>query len=210
MNLIFLNSSVKNLAKTSFFVLALTFLFSANMHATTPLGVTSHLKVVDDEGTQAIALYIPETAAPRVLIKIKNDSNEVLFEKRVKVINGYARKFDLNGLLDGQYHLVITDADKAVSQAFQIVGDKVLMSKSDRKTFTHPHVQYNKAQDLMQVIAYTENPVEINVYDTKGDVIITETGVQPSKVYNLSALRKGNYTVEIRCEGEVFYKEIRL
>ncbi|MEZ4883760.1 MAG: hypothetical protein R3E32_03400 [Chitinophagales bacterium] len=202
--------SIKNLVKTSSFVLVLTLLLSGSVFAKTPMGVTSHIRVVTEDNTQAIALYIPETDAPKVSIKIKNDANDVLFEKRAKVENGYARKLDLSGLKDGRYHLIITDEIKVVNQAFQIANGEVLMSKSDRFTFTRPIVQYNPARQLMQVVAFTDKDIEVNVFNANGENIIQEKGAQPSEVYNLSVLRKGDYTVEVLCEGERFFQTIQL
>ena len=206
-------SFAKNLIKTSLFSLALVLLLSSSMYATAPepLGVSSHIKVVSENGTQAIALYIPETNAPKVLIKIKDANNEVLFQKRVKVENGYAKKFNLKDLKDGKYHLTITDKEKVVKQAFQITGDEILMSKTEKTSFNHPTIQYNKTRKLMQVVAFSNESVEVNVYDTRGDIIINETDTQTaSKMYNLSSLKKGNYTVEVFYGGEVYYKTIQL
>lgn len=200
----------KNLARTSLFAFTLALLFSVNTYANAPLGVSSLIKVVNETDTKAIALHIPETNAPRVLIKLKNAKNEVLFQKRVKVKDGFAQKFSLENLEDGQYQLTITDEEKVVKQGFQITDNKVLMSKSDKTSFTHPNIQFLDSRKLMQVAAFTENPIEINVYDMNGDVIISEKGVQLSKAYNLSKLLRGEYTVEVFCEGEVYYKTLDL
>lgn len=205
-----LNSFLTNLAKTSLFTLAFCLFFSVNTYANSVLGVESHIKVVNEADTKAIALYIPETKAPKVLVKIKNQENEVLFQKRVKVEDGYAQQFSLETLKDGQYQLIITDEVKVVKQGFKISDNKVWMSKADKKSFTHPAVQYENNRKLLQVVAFTNNPIEINVYDSHNDVIINEKGTQPSQVYNLSSLRKGTYTVEVLCEGEVYYKTIDL
>ncbi len=200
----------KNLVRTSLFAFALTLLLSANLNAATPLGVSSHIKVVTKNDSKAIALHIPETNAPKVLIKLKNAENETLFQKRVKVENGFAQQFSLNDLQDGQYHLMVIDEDKVVQQGFQIKGNQVLMSKEEKTSFTHPTIQYLNTKKLMQVVAFTDKPIEVNVYDTNGDIIINEIGVQPSEAYNLSVLQKGTYTVEVLCEGEVYYKTLNL
>lgn len=204
------NSAYKNLVRTSLFALTLCLLFSTNTYANAPLGVASHIKVVNETDTKAIALHIPEINAPKVLIKLKNAKNETLFQKRVKVKDGFAQQFSLEDLNDGRYQLTITDEEKVVKQGFQIIGNQVLMSKEEKTSFTHPTIQYLTSRKLMQVAAFTDNAIEINVYDMNGDVIIHEKGVQPSKAYNLSKLHKGDYTVEVLCEGEVYYKTLNL
>jgi len=205
-------SFAKNRVRISLFSLALVLLVSSNMYATapTPMGVSSHFKVLSEDGNQAIALYIPETNTGKVLIKIKNNENEVLFQKRVKVENGYAQKFNLKGLEDGNYQLVVTDKEKVVKQAFQIEGDGVWMSELEKTSYMHPTVQYNQDQKLMKVVSLNQEPIEFNVYDTKGNVILSETGIQSaSKAYNLSALRRGEYTVEVYYAGEVYTETLR-
>ncbi len=203
-------SFVKNIAKTSLFTLALITLLSANIFATPPSGVSSFFKVITDGETQSIALYIPNADAQKVMVTIKNAENEVLFEKQAQVKNGFAQKFDLTGLGDGQYHLVVTDESKVVKQAFQINDKQVEMSKAEQLTFSHPAIQYHSTQKLMQVITFSENPMKVNLYDGKGNIILSETGKQYSKAYNLSSLMRGDYTIEVVCEGESFFKYIRL
>ncbi|MFK7904145.1 MAG: hypothetical protein AB8B69_03425 [Chitinophagales bacterium] len=206
-------SFAKNRIRVSLFSLAIALLMSSNMYATapTPIGVSSHFKVLSEEGSQAIALYIPEANTSKVLIKIKNNENEILFEKRVKVENGYAKKFNLKGLEDGNYQMTVTDKEKVVKQAFQISGDEVWMSESEKISFMHPTVQYNQDQKLMKVVSFNQEPIGFNVYDTKGNVILSETGVESaSKAYNLSRLDRGEYTVEVYYdEGEVYTETLR-
>ncbi len=206
-------SFAKNRVRFSLFSLALAFLMTSNIYATapTPIGVSSYVKVVSEEGIQAIALYIPETNAPKVLIKIKDSENELLFQKRVKVENGYAQKFNLRDLEDGKYQLIISDKQKMVKQAFQITGDNIVLSKSEKTTFIYPTVQYHESKKLMRVITLDEESVEVNVYDSKGNIIVTETAIQyASKPYNLSSLKKGDYTVEVICGEEVYHEVIQL
>ncbi|MGB1241363.1 MAG: hypothetical protein ACPG49_02505 [Chitinophagales bacterium] len=199
-------SFVKNRIRISLFALAITLLMSSNMYATAPgpIGVSSHFKVLSEDGGQAIALFIPETNTGKVLVKIKNNENNILFQKRVKVENGYAQKFNLKDLEDGKYQLIVTDKEKVVKQAFRIAGDKVWMSKSEKESFSHPTIQYNSGQKLMKVVSLNEKPIEVNIYDTKGHRILSESdGGTSSKAYNLSLLRRGEYTVEVVYGGEV-------
>lgn len=199
-------SFAKNRIRISLFALAIALLMSSNMYANAPkpMGVSSHFKVLSEEGSQAIALFIPETNEGKVLIKIKNNENETLFQKRVKVENGYAKKFNLKGLENGRYNMVVIDEEKVVKQVFQIKDDEVLMPKSKKTSFSHPSVQYNSNQKLMKIVSFNEESVEFNLYDTKGNIILSETGEDAtSKAYNLSVLDRGEYTVEISYAGEV-------
>ncbi|MFK7904144.1 MAG: hypothetical protein AB8B69_03420 [Chitinophagales bacterium] len=200
-------SFAKNRIRISLFSLVFALLMSSNMYATapTPIGAPSHFKVLNKNGNQAIVLYIPETNRGKILIEIKNSENETLFYRRVEIENGYAQKFNLKGLEDGSYQMTVTDKEKVVKQTFQIAGDEVWIPKSEKTSFSHPFVQYNSDRKLMKVVSFTEESMGFNVYDPKGNVIMGETGIQSaSKPYNLSELDRGEYTVEIYYEGEVY------
>jgi len=203
-------SFVKNTAKTSLFTLALVALLSMNAFATPPAGVSSFFKVITDGNSQSIALYIPQTDTEKVTVAIKNSDNEILFQKRAKVSNGFAQKFNLDGLDNGQYQMVVTDESKVVKQAFEIADSQVKMQKTEQLTFKHPIIQYNNAQKLMQTVAFENLPLQVTVYDAEGNAILSEIGTKSSKAYNFSVLKRGEYTIKANYGGESYYKQIRL
>lgn len=114
---------------TSLFALAFAFVtltsFAAPTEDPKETAKTSY-SVNVFKGKQGKVNFLLEKAAGKKLtVSLRNAKGDILFSENIsKNATGYARRFDMNELADGQYHIEVTDGETIVKKDISLNTNK--------------------------------------------------------------------------------------
>ncbi|PMD90394.1 hypothetical protein BWI97_23195 [Siphonobacter sp. BAB-5405] len=72
-----------------------------------------------------VNFMLEKVAGKKLTVSLRNAKGDVLFSENIsKNATGYARRFDMNELADGQYHIEVTDGETTLKKDISINTDK--------------------------------------------------------------------------------------
>lgn len=143
---------------------------------------------------------------------IKDTNNNILFEQEIERNGSYTNQFDFSTLKDGYYVLEMNKDFEIVETPFAIKSGVAFFNNSQKKKVYKPYVRVKDNKVLVSKLNFNKNSLEITIY-YKGiaihhDEVTNEEFV--NKVYALDTDIKGNYRVEIKSEGKLFYNNLSI
>ncbi len=133
-----------------------------------------------------------------IKISIQDDQGQILLYKKYSPAQAQlAKKFNLTALRPGQYHMVISTADKSIKQKFTMLKEEIFISP-EAETYVKPQFELNG--ELLKVnIAQFGKTAKLKLLDPANQVVyesaIGKTGY--NKLLNLSKLGKGEYSIQV-------------
>ena len=157
-------------------------------------------------GQSVYRLVYQSGAAGTVKVLIYNERRELLFEDRIQNTNGFARPYNFVNLPSGKYSLEIIDANGKETKEIT-VGETDTVVASAPRVFVQ--ATENPASYEMSVLGSSYEPLQVNIYDTLGNLIFTESiqeGSSFRKVYNLSKLNLTSCTFEVSNDQQLLQR----
>ncbi|WP_420153797.1 hypothetical protein [Siphonobacter sp.] len=116
---------------TSLFALAFAFVTLTSFAAPRPTedpketAKTSYAVNVFKGKQGKVNFLLEKAAGKKLTVSLRNAKGEILFSENIsKNATGYARRFDMNELVDGQYHIEVTDGETIVKKDISLNTDK--------------------------------------------------------------------------------------
>ncbi len=183
--------------------------FTENANA---FGAISYIKIVNqDNGNKNIAVHIPYSNTPKVVVKLEDVNGFSLFSKYVKGEKGFAKMLNVNSLPNGVYFITVEDDEKIIRQAFRIENDAVILEEYKKETIQKPTFQYNPHSQMVLLDIENEGDIEIEMQTEEGNSLFKNSEMDEFKqVFNLKHLGKGTYTFIMRYNENTFYESIQI
>jgi transposase len=160
---------------------------------------------------QSISVNWDNLTQQTIHVKILNASQEVVMQESVKNQTEFMKQYQVSGLSNGHYNLVITKKSSRITQPFSIQNGKLSLSETDRKvTYLPIFSQKNNQFDVSVFLGYS-GIVSVNVLDESKNKIFTHTYTDVSilhKRFSLDSVAEGMYKVEVIAGDETFYYSI--
>jgi len=177
-----------------------------------PFGAISYIKVVEqDNGSKNIAVHIPYSNAPKVMVKLEDSKGFSLFSKYVKGEKGFAKMLNVNSLPNGVYFITVEDDEKIAKQAFRIESDAVILKEYKKEITKKPNLQYNSHKQMVLLDIAAEGAIEVEMQTEYGDSLLKKSGMNDFKqAFDLKHLEQGSYTFIIQYNDTIFYKSVHV
>lgn len=129
-------------------------------------------------------------------IKIMSQNAEVLYNNRVNTDLSDGIKYNLKQLGDGKYTILLESNSKLVEEKVILINGK--MVEKDAIVYFKPVININASKAEVSFLSYN-GKVDVSIVNN-GKVVFADkvSNMKPfNKIYNLSALDKGNYSIKI-------------
>ena len=164
-------------------------------------------------GSDNFVLSIQDNNSADLMISILNVPGKVIFQESIRYAEQLKKVYNLSSLKKGEYRFRVTSGNdifdkpiivQGVHKPHPGVGKNILVGFSSLSKDKHIEVVIqNKTGKvvLLQVINDLNKVIKKEQYGV--DALL-------KKSINLSSLGDGNYKIRIICQGNVFYKDLKL
>ncbi|MEM6523177.1 MAG: hypothetical protein AAGF85_03705 [Bacteroidota bacterium] len=157
---------------------------------------SSKVAVVQNTDQKFKLVYLEEEAG-QVKVNIKNSRGSIVHSQSVSNQSGFAQQYDFENLPMGQYTFEIIQPDG--SKIIQKVEHKEAIAELEIKADLL-NINDDKKYRLA-VIKYNENPVDVNIYNEKDELIHSETVKSKEgfrKIFDLSEADGENFRFDLK------------
>ncbi len=193
---------MKNLIKTGLLSVALLTSLVANAS-----------KIITTASAKDKVVYIGLTNISKgEIISIKDTDGVRLYSEVLEQDESFNKKFDFSTTPSGIYFIETKEAKEITVTPVIVSEDKVSIITDSSKRFRAPSVKLEGTIARVLVRNFNEVPVEINIYDTNGETLKTETrnNLLIYNAYNFSDLKEGTYTISVTQGDYNFTETIKL
>ncbi|SCY06266.1 hypothetical protein SAMN05192588_0950 [Nonlabens sp. Hel1_33_55] len=145
-------------------------------------------------------------------VTIKDDFNTILYKETIQANGTYAKKFNLTALEDGSYTIELTKDYEIIVKSFDIKAKQVKLNQSNEVMIFKPNVRLEDVKMIISQLSLTKSPLNVELYYNgvliHNDKITGDTIL--SRVYQLSATKKGNYRVVMNSNDHSFTKNFTI
>ena len=159
-----------------------------------------------------IYLSLEISNAP-VSIRILDEEGLTLIEENIAGTGEFDNVFNLESLPFGSYTLVIKSRHKEIVQPITITSGGLILDENKRMTYFPVLFSQRGAHLKLSLLNPVNTEVMVFIIDETGKVRYQDSitnQVVIEKDYNLKQLPKGNYTVIVDNEKEVYTKDLSL
>ena len=183
----------------------LTMLFAFVAFANT-LMASGNLKVnIQPLTSEKAVVAISNTIASNFQISIVNENGETVYSKEIATESkDYSKVFDFSKLEAGEYKLTASIDGATTERTFKIDKRKIDVGKE--KVDLEPYFAYKEGILALSFLNFSEENLEMNIYDNEGLVYSEKIGKQfnVTKGFDLSKLDKRNYSVELSTDSKSY------
>lgn len=166
---------------------------------------------IEKLSNNVIGLQIDNLNGDEVKISIEDQngyrvhSQEVL--RDVKIL----KRYKLDKLPLGKYKLKIERNLSILVQPFNIKHEELAIDREDQSIIYKPSINYLKGNMYVDFFQLKKRNTTIQLFDEGGNSLLEEKFKIAGNVqrkYNVAKLRRGNYTVYVKVDGEVYTKKV--
>ena len=147
-------------------------------------------------------------------ISLKGESGEVIYKEKLQRGTEYRKLFDVNALPEGSYVLEIEDENRVKTWSLSITQDGLQVNNSKEDYFKPTVVQLAENKLGVSLLNSNLTTAKLSIYDNNNnEVFFTETlgkDLIIQRLYDLSLLRTGSYTISVQVNGKTFNENIDL
>jgi hypothetical protein len=138
-------------------------------------------------------------------IEITNNEGDVFYSKTVSAGLNYFQLLDLTSMPDGQYNVKLTGFGTDVKKEFNVKSHKAELIIKEKVTQPSFHLLDN---ETLAVSYPNLNGKSVNIFfELNNEVIFEDRNIVEkvvSKKYSLKKLPKGEYSVKLYSDGNIF------
>ncbi|MCH4823000.1 T9SS type A sorting domain-containing protein [Gramella lutea] len=182
--------------------LALFLLVSLNSRANDGIDLK-----VGDQQYLLVSLSKVEKGA---LLSLLGENKEIIYKDRILEEDSITRKFDFNGLPDGEYTLKLDREFHISTSVITKIKDKLIINYRSNLLIFKPLYRGDEDQVSVYLANPEKNRVEIKIFDKFGVPvgILTCNDLVIKKKLDFSEVPPGNYTVQIKTKTNNFTKTL--
>ncbi|MBK8698682.1 MAG: hypothetical protein IPN29_03760 [Saprospiraceae bacterium] len=179
---------------------ALLFVAITSLSAKTP----SFLK---NEDAKSIVLHLNHWKAEKITISIMDKSGNTVFSEALNLPKTN-RKYDVSGLAQGQYSVMVEDGQKFAVQHLTIEMGQIYINQETDEVYKPIFLTENAVWSV-QALTLEKNAV-VSIYDENDNLVFTEKIEKPvvERRYDVSNLGRGSYIVEYSVANKVFTHKV--
>jgi Domain of unknown function (DUF3244) len=186
------------IALVAFFAVSLTNLMASNNNPFQP----SNVSITALAGKKSFELSLNDLNTQQsTTISIEDaTTGTVLFKESVLGKSNYTRRYHLDVLSNGDYNVVIADAQTVTVQGIELMNDAITIKVADRKVAFAPSVSVS-GNKVALFLMQTEKEATISIENENGEVIYKDTFknvASLNKVFDLTRVGAGTYTMHIQ------------
>jgi hypothetical protein len=198
-------------------ILAIAFAatFLANTTFANPMGNTYYLAgtTVSFSTTtdKAIIVNLGNVKGETVTITIENADGIRLMTEHVKETVHFSKKYKVSQLDNGQYKMIVSKKTVRTTQPFDITSMGIVMVETEKKEKFMPVVSFTDNKLNVNVLLGNYGNITVSIYDAEAYKIMEDKHyvvLTLHKMFNVSALPKGIYVVDIMAGDEHFFQTI--
>jgi hypothetical protein len=147
-------------------------------------------------------------------LSIKDNNGIVLYKELIQKSGIYTKGFDLTALPNGAYIFELDGDVEIKTIPFTVDSNSVVFNKAMEKSIFKPVIRVKGDLVFISKLTLNNEPLKINVYYDKAgnsELMLSETIKNPKcieRVYKLTGLKGGNYTLVFSTEGREFVNKI--
>lgn len=191
--------------------LALT-LSVSSIHAKTPvyLGKTQ-VNLEAQKDAKILTVALSEVGRSPILISIVNQNGEVLQTTRVKENQDRAYRFNMEGLNEGDYQIILSTDTKELVQHMNICKNcnNIEFNKLEEKF--KPSFKFQNNMLDINVLNNGLDKVKVTLYNEEGVKVmedVTAPGLNFGRRFDLNQLSNGRYTASMQLNDRTYYYSI--
>lgn len=162
---------------------------------------------IEHIGAKCIALYVDFPMATDVRINIMDEQGTLVFSEIYREITVFARKIDLASLPIGFYRFEVEGPQKIQVYGVRLSDNQLMIDGGKPKVVFKPHfVQRDNFLDVTMFMVGIPKAA-VKILASNGDLLMVESvenSMTLEKRFDLSKLRKGNYTAIVSMAGREF------
>ncbi len=151
-------------------------------------------------------------------VKIQNDEGELLFSETFKNQEQYKKLLDFSFAQEGTYYIDLINERGLVRKVIGVSEDALVQSNfkfavAETVAFTKSIYQVDGDKIALRFKNQLESPVSVKIYDENGHLLHNEDEIEEetfAKVFNLSQLEKGSYSMTIQAKNYAYYYQVNL
>ncbi len=179
----------------------------ALMLATT-VGMAKEPKVSTNGANKSI-LFEMEASAEPMWVRLVDAQDHIIYKEKTHQFVSFVKRFDLNKLDTGIYHIEVENDIKEISYTFSLekVGVKIVKRKEKSK----PIFRQKGDMIFLNLLNLDLKPVEVSVLDSEGRELFSENseGEQiVQKAFNFKNAYSDSYTVVVKNAEGTYYEAI--
>ncbi|MDN5210574.1 hypothetical protein QQ020_00905 [Fulvivirgaceae bacterium BMA12] len=183
-------------------------LWFTNVNASNGFDPKENSKLVVDTNQPVIKLFYQGEKQGKVVIRIYDEKNQLIYMDRVQNENGFMRPYNFTQLSEGKYRFEITDAEGKVSKIADYSRKKRVNNKP-LKVRLEP-VEESQHKFKLDVVGITDEAIFIKILDKNdrelfGETIDLQTSF--SRVYNLKRLMNPEVSFEVSTEEKLLLRK---
>jgi hypothetical protein len=157
-------------------------------------------------GNKTFALYLSDLGNQKHSILIKDSEGVILVSQKTKKQEAFAKRFNLNNLVDGAYYLEIDDNQKTLTYPLNLSNNKLAVLESVQVRYTPVVRQTGKSMDLM-VFSPDKSSYELKIYNEDYEIVHDELLSEQTnykKKIDFSVAAPGSYSVVLNSQGHKY------
>ncbi|WP_209405315.1 hypothetical protein [Pseudozobellia sp. WGM2] len=165
------------------------------------------LSLITNENTKSVVFELEADAGKTTIKLLDKESNVIYYETVEKV--GYAKKFDLQNLKDGQYYFLTDDSLRTTTYTIDVDGSSI--SILDKKEDTKPVYRKKEGVIYFNHLNLDKNKVNVDVFDSSNRLVFSQEWKDTmvvEKVFNFKTAFKDVYTVVVTDGKKSYYETI--
>ncbi|PKQ45664.1 hypothetical protein [Confluentibacter flavum] len=148
------------------------------------------------------------------LLSIKDYNGMILYKEVIQKTGTYTKGFDLTALPNGKYIFELDSDIEIKTIPFTVETNTVVFEKDMEKSIFKPVTRVKGNIVFVSQLTLNNKPLKIDIYfegSNNSELVLTET-IKDTKcierIYKLTGLKNGNYTMVFNTEGREFIKHI--
>lgn len=160
---------------------------------------------------KAIIVNLGNVKGEAVTIAIENADGIRFMTETVKETAHFSKKYKVSKLDNGLYKVIVSKKTVRTTQPFEITSKSILMLETEKKEKFMPVVSFKENKLNVNVLLGNYGNITVTIYDAEANKIMENKNyvvLTLHKMFNVSALPKGSYVVDIMAGEEHFFQTI--
>ena len=168
---------------------------------------------VEESKSKVFTLILNDLNLQQVQIFIKDENDVILYEEDLNITSGYLKKYDLNQLPKGDYVLEIESRNVIKVIPFEVSGATLFFDETRENKIFKPYIRQRGGFIDVMFKGSEVDATQVSIYDEDGQLLKKErmpAGSNIERIYDLSQLPNGKYSITFQRANRVFQQEVEL
>lgn len=171
---------------------------------------------VSEQGSKEFFLFMNKIGEEddKATITLKDLKGEVIYREKLKGDGEYRKLFDVNALPEGDYMLEIEGQTRIKAWSLSISETGLQVNQKESGFFKPTLVEMDGARLGLSLFNSKQVPARLSIFEpTTGNAFFTEAlgkDLVISRVFDLSLLKKGSYTISVEVDGRTYNDTVEL